>query len=241
MKYKLTYFTIVLATVAVISLIIFTQKYHKERFLKNIRIIVDTSVRIFFINDQDIKRLIFTTYGAISRKKLHEINTLEIEKKLDSHPFIQKSEVFLTTDGMLNVIVRQQEPVLRIKDGIKSYYLTKEGQLMPLSPTYATEVILAEGPFSKEDRKKLISLISYINIDKLLKNQIIGIRKVASNSFNLITQINHYIIAFGSLMDLDVKFGKLKAFYEQYLDKIETNQYKMIYLQYKNQIVAIKR
>ncbi|XOD68750.1 MAG: cell division protein FtsQ/DivIB [Flavobacteriales bacterium AspAUS03] len=241
MKDKLTYLTILFATIAVVSLIIFAKKRHKERPLKSFRIMVDTSAGNFFVNDQAIKRIIFNTDGPISRKNLHEIYISEIEKKLDTHPFIQKAEVFLTINGMLNVIVRQQYPVLRIKDGIKNYYLTKEGHPMPLSPTYAAKVILAEGPFLKEDRKKLLALISYINTDKLLKNQIIGIRKVAPNSFNLIPQIDHHIIVFGTLMDLDVKFGKLKAFYEQYPDKIKTSQYKMIHLQYKNQIVATKR
>ncbi|XOD67542.1 MAG: cell division protein FtsQ/DivIB [Flavobacteriales bacterium Tduv] len=205
------------------------------------KITIDTSSGNFFVSDKTVKRLILSVECSIKQKKLKSIHTKEIEKKLNDYPFIQKSEVFLNIDGTLHATVRQQEPILRIKENKKNYYLTKEGQPMPLNPDYSAKVILTEGPISKKDRKDLLNLVHYIDNDKLLKNQIIGIQKIAPDSFNLIPQIDRHTIEFGPLTNFDEKFNKLKAFYKQYLNKIQIEQYKIINLQYKNQVVATKR
>lgn len=241
MKEKFTYITATLTATTLIILISFAQERHNERPFKDMKIKIETSEENFFVSEKTIERLILSTDRSIKQKKLNAIHTEKIEKKLEGYPFIQKAEVFLNNDGTLHVIVRPQEPILRIKDGSKNYYMTKEGNSIPLNPAYAVKVILAEGSISKEDRKALLSLVYYINTDKLLKNQIIGIQKVAPDSFNLIPKIDRHIIEFGSLTNFDTKFNKLRAFYKQYLNKIQVEQYKTINLQYKNQIVATKR
>lgn len=232
---------VALATLVLISLVQFAQKQHNERLLKDLKIVIDTSAGNFFVNDKTVGQLIFSTNGYIKQRRLGEIRVGEMEKELNNHPFIRKAKVFLSIDGTLHASIYQQEPILRIKDRLKIYYLTKEGQSIPLHPAYAAKVILAEGLFSKEDQKALLTLVSYINADKLLKKQIIGIQKTAPDSFKLIPRIGRHTIAFGALTDFDTKFEKLKVFYRQYLNKMHSEQYKIINLQYKNQVVATKK
>ncbi len=223
-----------------ISIFYFSQKIHKNRNLKKFNIIIDPLSKNHFINEEIIKNILFSRIENIE-KKIGQLCILRMEKKLNNYPFIKKSEVFLSVDGTLNIKIWQKEPILRIKDGNKEYYLTKDAENLELSPFYSSKVILAKGPFSKKEKKDLIKFVNFINYDELLKNQIISIKKNDHNLFILIPKIgNHYIIL-GNIKNFKNKLNKLKAFYKQYLNKIDINRYKSIDLQYKDQVVAKKR
>ncbi|WP_238786212.1 cell division protein FtsQ/DivIB [Blattabacterium cuenoti] len=223
-----------------ISLFLFSQKTHKNRNLKKLSIIIDPFSKDHFVNKKIIKHILFYKKKKIE-KKIGQLCILKIEKKLNNYPFIKKSEVFISVDGTLNINIWQKEPILRIKNGNKEYYITKNAEKLELSSFYSSNVILAKGIFSKKEKKYLVDLVKYINSDKLLKNQIISIKKNDENSFVLIPKIGNHHIILGSIKNFKKKLNKLKAFYKQYLNKININQYKSIDLQYTDQVVAKKR
>ena len=76
--------------------------------------------------------------------------------------------------------------------------------------------------------------------DDFLKKEIIGIHKTQNNEFILSVRSGRYKIELGSLEKMNVKFQKLKAFYNKaFVDKT-INQYKTINLKYHNQVVCAK-
>ncbi|WP_238784790.1 cell division protein FtsQ/DivIB [Blattabacterium cuenoti] len=218
----------------------FSQKTHKNRIVKKFNIVIDPLSENHFINEEIVKKILFYKTEEIE-KKIGQLCILIMEKKLNNYPFIKKSEVFLSVDGTLNIRILQKEPILRIKNGNKEYYLTKDAENLELSSFFSPKVILAKGAFSKEEKKYLTNLIKFINSDELLKNQIISIKKNNENSFILIPKIGNHHIILGNIKDFKNKLNKLKAFYKQYLNKIDIDQYKRIDLQYKDQVVAKKR
>ncbi|WP_238784419.1 cell division protein FtsQ/DivIB [Blattabacterium cuenoti] len=223
-----------------ILLFYFSQKTHNNRILKNFNIIIDSLYKDHFVNENIVKNILFYKTEKID-KKIGQLCILKMEKKLNNYPFIKKSEVFLSVDGTLNIKIWEKKPILRIKNGDKESYLTKDAENLELSSFYSSKVILAKGYFSKTEKKELANLIQFINSDELLKNQIISIKKNNRNSFVLIPKIGNHHIILGNIKDFKNKLNKLKAFYKQYLNKIDINQYQTIDLQYKNQVVAKKR
>ncbi|WP_238784368.1 cell division protein FtsQ/DivIB [Blattabacterium cuenoti] len=223
-----------------ISLVYFSQKTHQKKFLKKFNIIIDPLSKNHFVNEEIIKNILFYKTKKIE-KEIGQLCILRMEKKLNNYPFIKKSEVFLSVDGTLNIKILQKEPILRIKNVNQEYYLTKDAENLELSSFYSSKVILAKGPFSKEEKKYLTNLVQFINSDELLKNQIISIKKNNKNSFILIPKIGNHHVILGNIKNFKNKLNKLKAFYKQYLNKIDINQYKSIDLQYKDQVVAKKR
>ncbi|WP_238910931.1 cell division protein FtsQ/DivIB [Blattabacterium cuenoti] len=191
-----------------------------------------------FVNEEIINKLLKIEK---LKKKIGQLCIFTMEKKLNNYPFIKKSEVFLSVDGTLNIKILQKEPILRIKNGNKEYYLTKEAENLELSSIYSSKVLLAKGSFSKEEKKHLSDLAQTINSDEFFKNQIISIKKMVPNLFILIPKIGNHHIILGNIKDFKSKLNKLKAFYKQYLNKIDMNQYQNIDLQYKDQVVAKKR
>ncbi|WP_238858483.1 cell division protein FtsQ/DivIB [Blattabacterium cuenoti] len=224
-----------------IFLFSFSKKIHKKRSLKKLNIIIHPLSNDRFINEMIIKNILFSRIEKIE-KKIGQLCILKMEKKLNNYPFIKKAEVFFSVDGTLNIKIVQKEPILRIKNGNQEYYLTKEAENLELSSFYSSKVILAKGFFSKKEKKYLVDLINTINSDELLNHQIISIKKkIGSNIFILIPKIGNHHIILGDLNNFKSKLKKLKAFYKQYINKIDINQYKSIDLQYNDQVVAKKR
>nr|WP_185862916.1 cell division protein FtsQ [Blattabacterium cuenoti] len=216
----------------------FSQKTHKNRNLEKFNIIIDPLSQDHFVNEEIINKLLKIEKN---KKKIGQLCIFTMEQKLNNYPFIKKSEVFLSVDGTLNIKILQKEPILRIKNGNQEYYLTKEAEDLELSSIYSSKVLLAKGSFSKEEKKHLADLVKTINSDELLKNQIISIKKTVPNLFILIPKIGNHHIILGNIKDFKSKLNKLKAFYKQYINKIDMNQYQSIDLQYKDQVVAKKR
>lgn len=233
-------FVLILYITSMTLLLFFSQKIHANRPLTKFNIIIDPISKDHFVNEEIIKNILFHKTEKIE-KKIGQLCILKMEKKLNNYHFIKKSEVFLSVDGTLNIEVLQKEPILRIKNGNKEYYLTKDAEDLELSSLYSSNVILAKGYFSKEEKKCLANLIKFILTDELLRNQIISIKKNNINEFILIPKLGNHNIILGNIKDFKNKLNKLKAFYKQYLNKIDIDQYKSIDLQYKDQVVAKKR
>nr|WP_185866805.1 cell division protein FtsQ [Blattabacterium cuenoti] len=238
-KKKIVFISILLLyMIFMIFFFYFSQKTHKNRNFEKLNIIMDPLSKDHFVNEEIINQLL-----KIEKieKTIGQLCIFTMEKKLNNYPFIKKSEVFLSVDGTLNIKIWQKEPILRIKNGNKEYYLTKEGENLELSSIYSSKVLLAKGFFSKEEKKHLADLVQTINSDEFFKNQIISIKKTVPNLFILISKIGNHHIILGNIKDFKSKLNKLKAFYKQYLNKIDMNQYQSIDLQYKDQVVAKKR
>ena len=59
--------------------------------------------------------------------------------------------------------------------------------------------------------------------------------------FEMIPKIGNQLIVFGDATDVDVKLGKLKIFYKEIMVKAGWNNYSVINVQYKNQVVAKRK
>lgn len=243
MKSKMIYYILVMIFITLIIFLYFlSKKKFNNRILnkKNIIIINNSNNKISFINKKIVENIINSVDKNISMKKLLNINLELLENKLNKNNFIKKADVFIDINSNLNIIIKQNIPILRIKNKNKNYYLTDDAKVIPLNNTFSAKVILAEGDFKNYDNLPVIKLVKYIYNDNLLNNLIIGIKKVKFNSFNLVSRINKNIIMLGSLMNFKKKLFKLKVFYKQYLNKIKIENYKFINLKYKNQVIATK-
>ena len=69
----------------------------------------------------------------------------EFENILDNNDMIENSEVFYTIDGTLHIKVKQRDPIARIYDGDKTYYMDNQGKKMPLSKSFSARVPIVRG------------------------------------------------------------------------------------------------
>ena len=101
----------------------------------------------------------------------------------------------------------------RIIDKERSYYIDTQGVKMPLSDNYSARVLLIWG--RKRKFKEIVALVNLILEDDFLKKELVGIHQLDNNEYQFVVRSGNYTIDFGKLINIDVKFKKLKAFYNK--------------------------
>ena len=83
-------------------------------------------------------------------------------------------------------------------------------------------------------------LLSKIVEDNFLQKEIVGVQKNEENEFEFAVRSGNYKIDFGKLSEMDIKFKKLKAFYNKTFEDNSIENYKTINVKYHNQVVCTK-
>lgn len=229
----------------------------------NLDVIILDSMQNRFIDEDDVRGLLIDNNINSLGYPIEEINTKTIEKVLGDYKSIKNAEAFLTIDGILHILISQRQPIVRVmnKDNV-GYYIDIEGKVIPLSKDHTSFVLLANGhinePFRINENINILdecnetsaqgnTMLQLYNIAKFIYNnafwkaQIEQIYVTDKGEFELIPRVGAHIIILGSGDDFLAKFRKLKIFYDQGLNVYGWNNYEIINLQYKDQVVCTKR
>lgn len=194
----------------------------------------------FFLTQTMVNKLLIVNSRDVQNQPKSTLDLQSLEQAVLSNPYIENATVFFTIKGVLKTIVKQRTPVARININNSSYYVDKQGVEVPLSDNYSARVILVTGKINKQNLKEITAFVNVILEDDFLKKEIIGIHKTQNEEFILSVRSGQYKIEFGSLEEMNIKFKKLKAFYNKtFVDKT-IDQYKTINLKYHNQVVCAK-
>jgi cell division protein FtsQ len=193
-----------------------------------------------FLSHSMVNKLLIQNKITVKNQAKSVIDLYGLENKVFNNPYVEKASVFLTIDGTLKSIVKQRTPVARIITKTDSYYIDKQGVKVPLADTYSARVLLVSGVANEDGVKEILPLLSVISEDNFLRKEIVSIEKLDVDAYQFSARSGNHKIDFGNLTDLDVKFRKLKAFYNKtFLDKT-INNYKTINVKYHNQVVCTK-
>ena len=207
-----------------------------------VQIQVDTEGDLFFINNEMVEEMIISKEDSLIGKAYEDINIYLLEEFVNEHPNIKKAELYLTLDGTLSIDVKQREPLVRVFEGNKSYYLDEEMNHFELSDQYSARVLQVYWDEITVSRIEILeSLIEFIDSDTFLKAQITAIAFDENNEIVVYPRVGGHKIILGAAEDIRTKFDKLKIFYRHGLEKVGWNRYSMINLKYHNQVVCTKR
>ncbi|MCL7765271.1 cell division protein FtsQ [Polaribacter sp. Z014] len=193
-----------------------------------------------FLTHSMVDKLLIQNDSTVKNQAKSVINLYSLEKTVSENPYVENAAVFLTISGTLKTIIKQRTPVARIINKKDSYYIDKEGLKIPLSPNYTARVLLVSGVDKDEEIKEILPLITVVLEDDFLQKEVVGIEKLTNGEYQFPVRSGNYKIDFGNLTEMDVKFKKLKAFYNKaFVDKT-IEEYKTINLKYHNQVVCAK-
>ncbi len=239
MKKFLTYFIFVVLLGGIIFLYSFSSERNGEKKVEKVVVEFEEGIN-YFLTYKMVNKLLIENNQKTKNQRKSVIDLQGLEYNVLSNPYVEKATVFLTIDGLLKTRVKQRTPIARIKGSVRSYYIDKQGVIMPLSANYSARVILVTGVIRKENLKDVILLVNKILSDDFLKKEIVGIHKTKKNEFILSVRSGNQKIEIGDLDKMNIKFRKLKAFYNKaYVDKT-IEQYRIINLKYLNQVVCTK-
>ena len=166
------------------------------------------------IIDEDTPFLLPTMVNKLLIEKNEHSKTItkegldlkKLEKSVNNNDFVQKSEVFVSVDGVLKAEVKQKTPVGRVVSETGSFYLDYEGNRMPLSENYSARVPLVSGKIDAVENEKLSEVLKMIYEDDFLKKNIIGVQVVPNGNLIMQNRNYDYIIDFGKIINIDRKF-----------------------------------
>ncbi len=256
LKHKPLWYGLLIALYMVVSISFVHQKSDKQRCTQIDIEIADSSSHLF-VSPKDIHRLLKENQFQISGYPIKNINDLEIENSIQTHPSIENAEVYKNYKGSLHILISQRKPIVRILDKEQnSYYIDENGKLMPLSENYTARVPVITGDFVRAyDKFKDVNLsvntsdsllYNLFSLSKELKNngywsalcdQIVVNSK---NDIILIPKTGAKKIILGQNNNFAKSLEVLTEFYNQALPYVGWEKYKTINLKYNNQIVCVK-
>lgn len=217
---------------------------------KDVKVVLPGSFN--FIERDEIDRILLENGGPLIGRNLSDINIHKLESALKANPFIEYAKVYADMDGLIQVQVRQREPVLRIVNMANlHYYIDGNGFKMPLSDNYTAKVLVASGlidedftgkidTLSTKLAKDLFRTATYIKEDTLWDNQIEQLFVDLKGDIEMVPRVGSHKIILGDADSLRTKFRNLLVFYKKAIPKVGWETYKTINLKYANQIVCEK-
>ena len=193
-----------------------------------------------FLTYSMVNKLLIQNTESIQNQAKSVIDLYVLENNVSKNPYVEKADVFLTIDGRLKSVIKQRQPVARILGDKEVYYIDKQGVKMPLSTNYSSRVLLVSGVNNDDEIIEILPLILKIEGDDFLHKEIVGILKSAENEYQFSARSGEYKIDFGNLSEMDIKFKKLKAFYNKTFEDKTIQNYKTINVKYHNQVVCTK-
>lgn len=221
-----------------IGALVFLLNFSLKRFsgspLNNISVKMIQNQPVSFIDEQDVKEII---YQLTPSKKMGDLDISNIERKLSENPVIDSVNVYLKLNGELNLHIVQRIPIFRLSKKGQSFYVDEKGIEFPVSRNYAYPCMLVSGNVEKEEYPMLVELVKKIERDPFSKNFFVGINKIKRDYF-LVTNQGDYKVELGDLENIDFKINGFKTFVEKFLIYQDPKKYSKISVKYDNQIVT---
>lgn len=230
---------LVLMFTLVIFLFSFTSKRNQNRKLTKSVVFFEGN-NAPFVKQETVNKLLIENKKEVTsiQKVTLDLNTLE--KKLNAQEMIEKSDVFVSIDGVLKAVVKQKTPIARVFDNVGSFYIDYEGNRMPLSTNFTARVPLVSGGINKKNNEDLAALLRLIYDDSFLKKNIIGIQVMPNGSLKMLNRNFDYQIDFGRMINVERKFNNYKAFFQKAVLDSSLYKYKKIDLRFTEQVVCTK-
>lgn len=195
-----------------------------------------------FVRSSEIAKEIGESPDSISLKKLNGINTDSIEQILRKIDKLENAVCAIMTDGSVRVSVEPMQPVARVFEGNKSYYINKDGKRISANSHYHVNVPVISGSFNEQfSARDLIPLLHYINSDSTWNSLITHIKVDNPTNIILVPLIHGHVINIGNMYDLDDKFSRVMIAYREIMPVKGWDFYDTLSVKWDNQIVATRR
>ena len=241
MKFKklLKYIAFLLLIASLGFLYSFSLKRNSDKIVKEVVVEFEAGDNNFLTHSM-VNKLLIQNDSSVKNQAKSVIDLYSLEKMVSKNPYVENASVFLTINGTLKSIIKQRTPVVRVINKEGSYYVDKQGVKVPLASNYSARVLLVSGVESDADVKEILPLIAFILDDDFLQKEVVGIEKFVDDEYQISVRSGDYKIDFGKLTKIDVKFKKLKAFYNKAFEDKTIQNYKTINVKYHNQVVCTK-
>ncbi|MCM4161507.1 hypothetical protein FHG64_06650 [Antarcticibacterium flavum] len=238
MKINYNYIKAFLLLAALIFLFGFAEKRNNSREINKVEVQF-MEFENLYVTEEAVNKLLIQNNVTATGVVKETLDLNRVEKVLRAHDMVENAEVFVTLDGVLKTTINQRRPIGRVF-GAEIFYVDRLGDKMPLSPYYSARVPVITG-IGENEIKEVYPLLDFIYNDEFLQQHITGVHRKTGGHYELDVRKMDFDIFFGKVENLDTKFNNFKAFYKKAHKDELLNTYKMVDLQFGNQVVCTKK
>ena len=238
MRFNWNYIKLFLLIVCITGLYSFSDYRSNQRNIEGISLEFVGENSLFLSKDV-VNKLLIQNYGSLKNVPKEDIVLNTIEKVIETNDMVKNAQVYLTIDGELKSKIAQRQPIGRI-EGLTQFYLDEEGRKMPLSRKYSARVPIITGKITGRSLEDVYVILQFVNDDDFLRKNIIGIHIEDEEKYQLRFRVENFVVNLGDVNDLEEKFSNFKAFYAKALKDQTLDNYKIVSLEFDNQVVCTK-
>jgi cell division protein FtsQ len=206
----------------------------------DVRVVVKDSLTAGFVVAGEVRKNVLEKYPDILGAPLSDIDFHEVEAFIRKHSAIRTAQVYNSASGVVNVVVTQHQPVVRVFSNEGTYYLDGEGRQIPVHKRFAARVLVANG-LIPADKSDLVHVAAYIAKDPFWEAQMEQIYIRRNGDYVLVPRVGDHLILLGKPEGVEDKLRNLKALYERGLDAKEWNEFKVINLKFNGQVICSRK
>jgi cell division protein FtsQ len=226
----------------------FVSSQSGELVCNRIDVLLEDTLNTGFVSTAEVRALAEASGIDLQGYPMSEINTRELEGRIEKNDFVRNAEVSKDITGRLEIRVEQREALVRIMPvGKRGFYLDTEGQVLPLSDRHTPRIMLASGYIKAQEGthntclNEIYRFARHISADPFWEKQIVQLYVNRKGEYELIPRVGAHQILLGSMEDWEKKLDNLRLLYEQGLSREGWNTYGTINLKYTNQVICTKR
>lgn len=227
-----------LLTAGIIALVSLATLESANRKVELIEITIIDADNSLFLNPLRV-RAHLDTYGQIIG--IHEKNLplQELHNHLMLIPSVRKASIYPTLSGVLNIVLTQKRPQVRVhpEEG-PDFYIDELGLAMPLDPVHSARVPIIHAKDINEAEFG-VRFLNKVKGDKFWASLIDQIIVDPSGDIKLFPRLGSPIFI-GSDQDVEHQKKNLITFYREQVKSGNLKKYKGIDLSYRDQVIATK-
>lgn len=233
-----------------VVLLVAAMKAKDSKACSNIEISIDGATKNIFIKKADVVKVLSNS-GINAGKALDDIDLKAAETALEKNAWTKDAELFFDNHQTLHVKITEREPVARVftANG-SSFYIDSSGMRLPVNANaMARLIVFTSFPSDKKILSKPDSLVLddvkqialHISADSFMNAQTAQINITSQRTYEIIPVVGGQVIRIGNAENMDEKLARLMAFYKQVFSKVGFEKYSVIDVQYKDQVVAVRK
>lgn len=192
-----------------------------------------------FITTETVSNLLIQKQKESKNLTKEVLDLNDLEQSLTKNPMISSAEVYVNTQGNLFAEIKQKQPIARVM-GESQFYVDSEGGFMPLSKNYSERVPFVTGNIEKNDLSAVFTIAKFIKMDSFLTKQVVEIHQNEFKEISLKLREVNFEVRLCELKELNKKINNLKAFYVKASIDNALGDYRIVNLQFDNQVVCTK-
>ncbi len=214
---------------------------NQEKVCGQVVVVLDKSLGSQLITEKEVVQILEDKELNPIGKTVKHIQTEAIEQLLRKNSMIKSAECYKLASGRFDIIIQQREPKFRVV-GLGSYYIDADRKPMPVSPNFAAYVPVVSGHVTiSMVSGKMYDFVLFLKENPFWNAQIEQIYVREDQKIELVPRVGDAIILLGTLDNYQKKLEKLRKLYANGFNVIGWNKYKVIDLQYKDQVVCNKK